>query len=175
MPSAICRFILASIAIVLSPSAQADQPLIIQGSTTFAARLMEPYQELITQRSGVALTAYGAETSPGVFTDFSFNSKAGEPWQATVCLTLLLEGAHHSGVVAPLTPDPGFRTLIDLLGEPPIGDPTEREPQSGSAIMPPDNVLSPQPDGLPVQIDEPIAGSGNPALFGSSVGGGPST
>ncbi len=56
MLSAICRFVFASLATVLSPAAQADQPLVIQGSTTFAARLMEPYQEMITQRSGVVLT-----------------------------------------------------------------------------------------------------------------------
>jgi phosphate transport system substrate-binding protein len=62
----IYRLIIASAAIVLPPSAQADQPLIIQGSTTFAARLMEPYQELITQRSDVALTVLPNKTINGL-------------------------------------------------------------------------------------------------------------
>ena len=65
-------------------------------------------------------------------------------------------------------PDPGFRTLVDLLKDPPLddapGEPDDRDPAVQSAILPPAMLLPVQPDVLPGAIDEPIAGSGNPAL-----------
>ncbi|MFM9935296.1 MAG: hypothetical protein ACKVOL_03755, partial [Novosphingobium sp.] len=77
-------------------------------------------------------------------------------------------------------PDPGVRTLIGILDDPridetPADEPRKRQPRSANAILPPQTILAVQPDALPVQIDEPIAGSGNPALTGAEIGmaGGP--
>lgn len=70
-------------------------------------------------------------------------------------------------------PDPGIRTVFEGVGKPLIGDtpqgPETREPQSGSALLPPPLLLPVQPDALPGEVDEPIVGSGNPALTGGSV------
>jgi phosphate transport system substrate-binding protein len=46
--------------------ALAEPPLVVAGSTTFAARLMEPYRELIVQRSGVAMTVMPNKSINGV-------------------------------------------------------------------------------------------------------------
>lgn len=70
-------------------------------------------------------------------------------------------------------PDPGIRTVIDGVDKPVIGDapsdPDERKLPSQNAIQPPPLLLPVQPDALPGQIDEPIAGSGNPALSGGAM------
>lgn len=86
-----------------------------------------------------------------------------------------LLNAATCSVVPPLVqqnPDPGIRTLFDLIDVPASDDREEAERQTTSPILPPQPVLPVQPEGLPVQIDEPIAGSGNPALFGSGPNGG---
>ena len=72
-----------------------------------------------------------------------------------------------------LDPDPGIRPLIDVVRKPVLDDspddPGKRDPLVQSAILPPQLILPVQPDALPGQIDEPIAGSGNPALMSGSV------
>lgn len=92
-----------------------------------------------------------------------------------------LLNAATCGVVPPLDPapdaDPGIRTLIDLLDEPAPKDaapedPESPEPKRTNAILPPQSILAVKPDPLPVQIDEAIAGSGNPALMGAGIGAG---
>ncbi|WP_298164438.1 hypothetical protein [Novosphingobium sp.] len=70
-------------------------------------------------------------------------------------------------------PDPGIRTVIEGIGTPAIGDtppdPEGPQPKVQSAILPPPLLLPIQPDALPGQVDEAIAGSGNPALIGGSL------
>ena len=72
-----------------------------------------------------------------------------------------------------LDPDPGIRPLIDKVRKPVLDDtpddPGKRDPVVQSAILPPQSILPVQPDALPGQIDEPIAGSGNPALMSGGV------
>lgn len=72
-----------------------------------------------------------------------------------------------------LQPDPGIRTIIEFVDKPILDDapldPENPPPQSKDAIVPPPLLLPVQPDALPGQVDEPIAGSGNPALI---AGGG---
>jgi hypothetical protein len=84
----------------------------------------------------------------------------------------LLSAASCGAAVIRGLPDPGIRTLIETVDSPVIddspSDPEEREVKSQSAILPPQQVLPIQPDAIPGQIDEPIAGSGNPALMGGS-------
>jgi phosphate transport system substrate-binding protein len=46
--------------------ALAEQPVTIQGSTTFALRLMEPYQAMIAQRAGVQLSVIPNKSINGV-------------------------------------------------------------------------------------------------------------
>ena len=48
-------------------------------------------------------------------------------------------------------------------------DPEKPEPKGGNAILPPPLLLPVQPDTLGGHIDEPIAGSGNPALSGGTL------
>jgi hypothetical protein len=70
-------------------------------------------------------------------------------------------------------PDPGIRTVIDGVGTPLLddspSDPEKPEPKGGNAILPPPLLLPVQPDTLGGHIDEPIAGSGNPALSGGTL------
>ena len=70
-------------------------------------------------------------------------------------------------------PDPGIRTVIDGVGTPMLddspSDPEKPEPNGGNAILPPPLLLPVQPDTLGGHIDEPIAGSGNPALSGGTL------
>lgn len=77
------------------------------------------------------------------------------------------------GLDARQLPDPGIRTVIEGVGKPRIGDtprdPDERKTPSGNAILPKPLLLPVQPDALPGEVDEPIAGSGNPALAGGSA------
>lgn len=72
-----------------------------------------------------------------------------------------------------LQPDPGIRTIIEWVDKPILDntpfDPENPPPRSLNAIVPPPLLLPVQPDALPGQVDEPIAGSGNPALI---AGGG---
>lgn len=82
-----------------------------------------------------------------------------------------LLNAATCSVISP-NPDPGIRTLFDLIDVPASDDPEEAEQQSTSPIQAPQVVLAVQPEGLQTQIEEPIAGSGNPALFGSGPSGG---
>lgn len=82
-----------------------------------------------------------------------------------------LLNAATCSVISP-NPDPGIRTLFDLIDVPASDDPEEAEQQSISPIQAPQPVLAVQPEGLQTQIEEPIAGSGNPALFGSGPNGG---
>ena len=80
----------ASLAIAGSFSAALADPLIIQGSTTFARRLMEPYRAEIEAASGQELTVIPNKSTPG--------------------LIALLEGrAHMAMISAPL------KSEIDLL------------------------------------------------------------
>ena len=90
-----------------------------------------------------------------------------------------LLNAATCGVVPPVAPppdpDPGIRTLIEVLevpgpGVPPQDDPDKPVPPSANAILPSQTILAVQPDSLPGEVDEAIAGSGNPALTGSGFG-----
>ena len=79
-----------SLLIAGSFSAALADPLIIQGSTTFARQLMEPYQAVIEAASGQELTVIPNKTTPG--------------------LIALLEGrAHLAMISAPLASE------IDLI------------------------------------------------------------
>jgi hypothetical protein len=77
--------------------------------------------------------------------------------------------------VAP--PPDGIQDLIDPVDDPKTndgapGNPDKPGPPDEHAIQPPEIVLPVQPDAPPVHIDEPIAGSGNPALTGAAIGQG---
>jgi hypothetical protein len=70
--------------------------------------------------------------------------------------------------------DPGLPDLFDKKDEPELGgdpdDPDNPSPKSRGAIVPPQVILPVQPDALTGQSDEPIAGSGNPALMSGNSG-----
>jgi hypothetical protein len=90
------------------------------------------------------------------------------------CLLSAATCGPDAPVIGPVAdPDPGFRTLIDVLEEPPLdeapSDPEKRDPPVQSAIMPPAIQLAVQPDALSGRVDEPIAGSGNPALISGTA------
>jgi len=53
-------------AVVLATSAAAAQPLVVQGSTTFNRRVMEPHQAEIEAASGQRLTVIPNKTTPGL-------------------------------------------------------------------------------------------------------------
>jgi phosphate transport system substrate-binding protein len=61
-----CRILLAGFFVVgFVPLANAET-LVIQGSTTFARRLMEPYQAMIEAKSGHELTVIPNKSTPGL-------------------------------------------------------------------------------------------------------------
>lgn len=70
-------------------------------------------------------------------------------------------------------PDPGIAPLLDDVDTPVLDDSPpdteERKPGVESAIQPPVLLLPVQPAALPGQIEEPIAGSGNPALIAGNM------
>src|SRR5215467_2952404 len=65
LSSAPRRFALA-IAAVLVTSVAAAQPIVVQGSTTFNRRVMEPHQAEIEAASGQRLTVIPNKTTPGL-------------------------------------------------------------------------------------------------------------
>ena len=101
--SAIIRIGTAWLSLVIagSFSAALADPLIIQGSTTFARRLMEPYRGVIEAASGQELTVIPNKSTPG--------------------LIALLEGrAHLAMISAPL------QSEIDLMQKAMPGLPYDR-------------------------------------------------
>ena len=91
----------ASLMIAAGFSAALADPLIIQGSTTFARRVMEPHQAAIEAASGQELTVIPNKSTPG--------------------LVALLEGrAHMAMISAPL------QSEIDLLQKSMAGLPYDR-------------------------------------------------
>ena len=61
-----CRILFAGILVIgFAPLANAET-LVIQGSTTFARRLMEPYQAMIEAKSGHELTVIPNKSTPGL-------------------------------------------------------------------------------------------------------------
>src|ERR1043165_866886 len=53
-------------ATILATSAGAAQPIVVQGSTTFNRRVMEPHQAEIEAASGQRLTVIPNKTTPGL-------------------------------------------------------------------------------------------------------------
>ena len=92
---------IASLFLAIAGSAALADPLIVQGSTTFARRVMEPYQAAIEAASGQELTVIPNKSTPG--------------------LIALLEGrAHMAMISAPLASE------IDLLQKSMAGLPYDR-------------------------------------------------
>jgi phosphate transport system substrate-binding protein len=60
------RRLLAGFALAAPYSAAAEPPVTMQGSTTFAARLMEPFGHLIEQRAGVTVAVIPNKSVNGV-------------------------------------------------------------------------------------------------------------
>jgi len=99
--NAIARAGIACVALAIAGSAALADPLIVQGSTTFARRLLEPFQGAIEAASGQELTVIPNKSTPG--------------------LIALLEGrAHMAMISAPL------QSEIDLLQKSMAGLPYDR-------------------------------------------------
>jgi hypothetical protein len=123
--------------------------------------------------NGTFRTATGLIGGPQAWLQFKQSGFNFSGFSADSRLNGCLLTAATCGLDSRGLPDPGIRTVIEGVGTPAIGDtppdPEEPQPKVQSAILPPPLLLPIQPDALPGQVDEAIAGSGNPALIGGSV------
>ncbi len=120
--------------------------------------------------NGTFRTATGVISGPAAWQEFKkgdFNFAGFTP-DSRVNGCLLIAAACSVRI----EPDPGIRTVIEWAEKPKLDDtpydPENPAPQSRDAIMPPQLLLPIRPDALTGQVDEPIAGSGNPALSAGS-------
>lgn len=123
--------------------------------------------------NGTFRTATGLVSGAQAWRQFKSSGFDFSGFTADSRLNGCLLTAVSCGLDARQLPDPGIRTVIEGVGKPLIGhtprDPEQPETPSGNAILPPPLLLPVQPDALPGEVDEPIAGSGNPALAGGSA------